>query len=222
MDIPSWRIASLTVMTLTALSSNPPAIAMAPSVSKAVATVSPESTQSYEVRPGDTIWEIAQRFHIDMDQLMELNPSIRAKYSLQGMKLKIQVNPAFNSISQPVVAVEKQPGYTRSGQPLHYSRLLTCRITAYTAGPESTGKQPGDPGYGITFSGAKAQEGRTIAVDPQLIPLGSKVYIEGVGFRIAEDTGGAVKGEHIDLFLNDCSTALEFGVQNHVKVYILN
>jgi len=62
--------------------------------------------------------------------------------------------------------------------------------TAYTAGPESTGKYPGHPAYGITKSGQPVVEGRTIAVDPTVIPLGTWVYIEHIGLRRAEDTGG--------------------------------
>lgn len=223
MDIPSWRIAFLTVMAFSALSSNPPAVAMAPGKAAAAATASPASAISYEIRTGDTAWSIAQQFRIDWDQLLELNPSIRATYPLQkGMKVMIPVHTSFTPISQPVMNVEKPIGYTRSGELLQFTRILNCTITAYTAGPESTGKRPGDPGYGITASGTRVQEGRTIAVDPELIPIGSKVYIAGIGYRIAEDTGAAIRGEHIDLFLNDYSAALAFGVQNNVQVYILN
>jgi len=66
---------------------------------------------------------------------------------------------------------------------------------------------------GITSSGTHVKEGRTIAVDPDVIPIGSKVYIEGVGYRIAEDIGGAIKGNKIDLFFNSHQEALDFGRQ---------
>ena len=63
-------------------------------------------------------------------------------------------------------------------------------------------------GSGITKSGAPTQVGTTIAVDPSVIPLGTTVYIEGVGFRTAQDTGGAVKGKHIDILVQYHDEAL--------------
>lgn len=92
--------------------------------------------------------------------------------------------------------------------------------TAYTAGVESTGKRPGDPAYGITRTGTVATEGRTVAVDPNVIPLGSILYIKGIGLRIAEDTGGAIKGARIDIYMDNLADALEFGLQT-VRVYVL-
>ena len=56
-------------------------------------------------------------------------------------------------------------------------------------------------GTGYTASGTSTEVGTTIAVDPTRIPLGSMVYIEGIGLRIAQDTGGAVKGNKIDVLL---------------------
>jgi 3D (Asp-Asp-Asp) domain-containing protein len=92
--------------------------------------------------------------------------------------------------------------------------------TAYTSGPESTGKLPGHPQYGITFSGTRAREGRTIAVDPRRIPLGSRVYIHELKeIRYAEDIGGAIRGNRIDLYMDDLSRALQWGVQElHITV----
>jgi 3D (Asp-Asp-Asp) domain-containing protein len=95
-------------------------------------------------------------------------------------------------------------------------------LTAYTAGPESTGKRPGDAGYGITSSGAKAVEGVTIAVDPTVIPLGSRIYIEGIGYRVAQDIGSAIKGNKIDLYMNDVTEARKFGVKKNIKVEIVD
>lgn len=60
---------------------------------------------------------------------------------------------------------------------------------------------PGMNGKGITATGTRATAGRTIAVDPKVIPYGTKVYIEGWGYRIAEDCGG-FRGNHIDIFVD--------------------
>lgn len=74
-------------------------------------------------------------------------------------------------------------------------------ITYYTAGPESTGKTPDHPAYGITRSGTTVKEGQTIAADWDVLPAGTKVYIDGVGERIVEDTGGAIVDKCIDVYV---------------------
>lgn len=93
--------------------------------------------------------------------------------------------------------------------------------TAYTSGPESTGKRPGHPQFGLTFTGTIAREGQTIAVDPAEIPLGSLVYIHELGeTRIAEDTGGAIVGNRIDLYMDRVSDALQWGVRRvRIDIY---
>lgn len=101
------------------------------------------------------------------------------------------------------------------------SSVLYCTLTAYTAGPESTGKAPGDAGYGITSTGQRAVQGLTVAVDPHVIPYGTELFIPGVGLRVAEDTGGAIVGHHIDVFYNDVQVAREFGVKRNIPVFVV-
>lgn len=104
-------------------------------------------------------------------------------------------------------------------------QVLIMEATAYDLSYESTGKRPGDKWYGITASGTKARPG-VVAVDPKVIPLGTKLYIESMddtpdyGYAVAEDTGGAIKGNRIDLFMEDAEDVKQFGRRN-VKVYIL-
>ena len=69
-------------------------------------------------------------------------------------------------------------------------------------------------GTGVTASGKPTEVGVTVAVDRDVIPLGSKIYIEGVGFMEAQDTGGAVVGNRIDILVEDHFTAEKLGVQN--------
>ena len=87
----------------------------------------------------------------------------------------------------------------------------TFEITYYTAGPESTGKTPDHPAYGITRSGTVVEEGRTIATDWDVLPPGTKVYIDGIGERIVEDTGGAIVDKCIDVYVEDLEVALQGG-----------
>lgn len=108
---------------------------------------------------------------------------------------------------------------SRSGRNFSYRKATNMTATAYDLSFQSTGKRPGDKAYGITASGTKAKVG-TVAVDPNVIPLGTRLYVDGYGFCVAEDTGGAIKGNRIDLFFNTTSEAKNFG-RRQVKVYIL-
>ena len=98
--------------------------------------------------------------------------------------------------------------------------------TGYDIGYESCGKLPGDPLYGITATGIRATYG-VVAVDPRVIPLGSKLFIQTAdgsftyGYALAADTGGAIKGNRIDLCFDSRQDALNFG-RRDVVVYVLN
>jgi uncharacterized protein YabE (DUF348 family) len=74
----------------------------------------------------------------------------------------------------------------------------TLRVYAVAYNAASAGRSPDDPNYGITATGVRVTWG-VIAVDPTVIPLGTKMYIPGYGYGVAADTGGAVKGYIIDL-----------------------
>lgn len=91
--------------------------------------------------------------------------------------------------------------------------------TAYTAGPESTGKRPGMKDYGITRTGTQVKLG-VCAVDPKYIPLGTSLFVGGYGYCRAEDTGGKVKGYHVDVYMDKLKDALKFGREKR-KVWIL-
>lgn len=73
----------------------------------------------------------------------------------------------------------------------------------------------------LTASGTTIAGGRTIAVDTRYIPLGSKVYIDGWGVFIAEDTGGAIKGNKIDVAVPDHKMAYDIGIE-YADAYLLN
>lgn len=101
----------------------------------------------------------------------------------------------------------------------HYVRRLRMEATAYTSGFGCTGKHPCDPWYGITASGRRVEHG-IVAVDRNLIPLGTRLYVEGHGFALAADVGSAIRGHSIDLFMYDLQDALRFG-RRHLYVWIL-
>lgn len=83
-------------------------------------------------------------------------------------------------------------------------------ITAYCPCEKCCGKT-----NGITASGTKAKQGRTVAVDPRYIPYGTKIIIDGQTY-IAEDCGCAVKGDKIDIYFDSHSEAVSFGKQKKI------
>lgn len=121
--------------------------------------------------------------------------------------------------SQPVQAIIKVGtlGVIKSnrGDRVLYKTKVTAKATAYTDSLS----------FGITASGSRVKRNAngysSVAVDPRVIPLGTKLYIPGYGYGIAEDTGGAIKGNRVDLFFNSEGDCYNWGVRG-VDVYILN
>ncbi|MCC3380832.1 G5 domain-containing protein [Paenibacillus farraposensis] len=102
----------------------------------------------------------------------------------------------------------------KAGVNFKYSKVLqNFSMTAYSSQEAGIGTR--------TASGTRVTEGRTIAVDPSIIPIGWWVYIEGVGFRRAEDTGGAIKGHKIDVYYESLSRANQFGRKYGKTVYVI-
>jgi 3D (Asp-Asp-Asp) domain-containing protein len=106
-------------------------------------------------------------------------------------------------------------GYSSSRSGYFRTRVLDMRASAYTPGAHCNGKWAGrtatgvPPGYGV------------VAVDPRVIRLGSRLYIEGYGYAIAADTGGAIKGNRIDLGMQTLRQAFAFG-RRPVRVHVLS
>ncbi|MEG6586522.1 3D domain-containing protein [Dendrosporobacter sp. 1207_IL3150] len=92
-----------------------------------------------------------------------------------------------------------------------YSRSLTMSASAYTAYDD------GNSHY--TYRGNLVRKG-LVAVDPSVIPLGTRLYIPGYGYAIADDIGGAIKGNRIDLAFESRSEALKFGRQT-ITVHVV-
>lgn len=115
------------------------------------------------------------------------------------------VNTVFNIGTQ---------GYAGSRGSYVRGKVLTLEATAYDP---SAGR--GRYATGRTATGMRAQYG-VVAVDPRVIPLGSHVYVEGYGFAIAADTGGAIKGNRIDLCMPTDRECRIFG-RRPVKVHVL-
>lgn len=139
----------------------------------------------YTVQSGDVLSKISKYHNVSIETLLDANPSIS--------------NPDMIFPGQIVTIPD------RNGE--------TFTVTAYTAGYESTGKQPGDPAYGITASGTQAREGQTIACPPSL-SIGKKVYIPFFDNTFTcEDRGSAITKGNLDVYVEDLDEALQFGVK---------
>ncbi len=102
-----------------------------------------------------------------------------------------------------------------SGLPGAVRQTFQARLTAYTNQPPGNGAH----GY-LTRSGTPVRWG-VVAVDPLVIPLGSRIMIEGFDdVFVAEDTGGGIRGNQIDVYFPDYATAVQFGVQYRMIVVL--
>jgi 3D (Asp-Asp-Asp) domain-containing protein len=183
---------------------------------------------AYKVYPGDQLWYLAKRYRTTVADIKILN-GLKSDKIVAGQTLVIPVGkkgsqavkPNAPTVAKPVAGTPQQvksaPSAATSSQPIH--------AVASAYGPGNIMWQWG----GHTYTGTKVREG-VIAVDPSVIPLGSKVWVTGYdspllpagGFlATAEDIGGKIKGNRIDIYIEGSQAELrQFGLQD-VKVYIL-
>ena len=136
---------------------------------------------------------------------------------LQGTKEKPAPTAAPTAKTAAVTSTATESGGTINGY--RYTKKITMNGTAYTGSPSQNG------GSALTAMGTPAVYG-VVAVDPSVIPLGSKVFVVSAdgkyvyGVARAEDTGGAIKGNKIDLCFNSNSEAIQFCRRDCI-VYVL-
>jgi 3D (Asp-Asp-Asp) domain-containing protein len=182
----------------------------------------------YTIHRGDTLWALAGKFGVSVSDLISWNDVTNPRFLQIGEKIVYHPNRFDTSQIRSAVYHKSLTQVNLASRDNSVSihlpadvKMLYCTLTAYTAGYESTGKFPSSPNYDITSTGKHALQGLTVAVDPRVIPYGTKLYIPNIGFRIAEDTGGAIVGNHIDVFYNNVQVARKFGVKHDIPVYIL-
>lgn len=204
----------------------------------ATAKTSTTPTGTYEIVPGDTLSKIAQNYKVTVDQLKSWN-SLSSDLIIAGETLNIGGTQSEVTASEseapkqetksetPVVQEEttqKQEAKTStSSKQTQSSNKSSSKSVAKTVTVTATAYSKAEPGMGhVTASGIDLNDNpRVIAVDPSVIPLGSRVYVEGYGEAIAADTGGAIKGNKIDVHLDSVQACYNWGVKT-VKVQILN
>jgi 3D (Asp-Asp-Asp) domain-containing protein len=95
--------------------------------------------------------------------------------------------------------------------------------TGYTAGYESTGKNPDHPEYGITYSGVQVKRDlySTVAADLKVFPIGTILFIPGYGFGVVADKGGAIKGNRVDLYYETVDDVYKEWGKKEIEVYVI-
>ncbi|EAD3288017.1 LysM peptidoglycan-binding domain-containing protein [Listeria monocytogenes] len=195
------------------------------------------NNSEYTVVAGDTLGHIAIDNSVTVNQLKSWN-NLSSDLIIVGQKLSIgnkveasennatANNSANNKVTEQPKEEKAAPATQKSTSSNeassnssssaqgNVSKELTVTATAYSKS---------EPGMShMTATGIDLNDNsRVIAVDPSVIPLGSKVYVEGYGQAIAADTGGAIKGNKIDVHLNSVQEVNNWGVKQ-VKVQILD
>ena len=194
---------------------------------KAEMKSSNKAMSTYVVRPGDTLMKIAKANGVSVNQLVKWNKLSSENLIFAGDTLAL--NEASIGLAKVTYVMDEkvtkqqqhdttqtQPASTASPVSGNVARTLTMESTAYTA--YCTGCS------GVTANGTNLRTNpniKVIAVDPSVIPLGTRVWVEGYGEAIAADTGGAIKGNKIDVYLPTDNQAYAWG-RKSVTVKILN
>ena len=129
--------------------------------------------------------------------------------SLNGEEVKREVleSRVVEEPQNTIIAYGRSTLASREDNDFRYQEVKTVEATAYHM-PNSRTATGTIPRVGV------------IAVDPEVIPLGSVVYVEGYGFAVAEDTGGAIKGDRIDIYLDSEEECIQWG-RRDVTIYII-
>jgi 3D (Asp-Asp-Asp) domain-containing protein len=173
-----------------------------------------EEQKTYTVQEGDTLYRIALDNHISLDALLSWN-DLSTDLIHPGDVLAVTGDEAaVKEVSHEPVTIAS---VSESAPPAVKGTMeMTVTATAYTAYCPGCS---GTTAIGIDLRTNPDQ--KVIAVDPNVIPLGSRVWVEGYGEAIAGDTGGAIKGNKIDVFIPSYDDAIQWGVKK-VKIKVLN
>ncbi|MCM3721764.1 3D domain-containing protein [Solibacillus isronensis] len=156
---------------------------------------------SHTIKKGENLTMLAKKYDTSVKELMALN-------DLKTTKVQVKQVLKLPSHIKNKTAVKKSATTTKKSatHPSNVKKTIKMSATAYTANCKGCS--------GITKTGLNLRKNpslKVIAVDPKIIPLGSKVWVEGYGIAVAGDIGSAIKGKKIDLFMSKKSTAKNWG-----------
>ncbi|WP_035511125.1 LysM peptidoglycan-binding and 3D domain-containing protein [Halobacillus karajensis] len=178
----------------------------------------PETSNTvHTVQAGDTLYSIGQANNVSVEELKAWN-NLNSSFIYPGDKLSLEGSAVADKKSTENTSNDNEAEAAQtSSQPSEDGvvKTLNMEATAYTASCEGCS---GTTSTGIDLKANPDQ--KVIAVDPNVIPLGSEVYVEGYGKAIAGDVGGSINGNRIDVFMPEKSDAIDFGRKTvEVKVY---
>ena len=182
---------------------------------------SPIHAEQIVIQKGDTLWDLSREYNTTVESIMEENnlvdDLIFPNNVLEISPLKNLTIIEKNSVKAANLVKSEEPAQKEEkAEEKPAGKEITVDATAYTANCEGCS--------GITKTGVDLNANpnqKVIAVDPAVIPLGSKVHVEGYGYATAEDIGGGIDGHEIDVFINNQSDALDWG-RKQVKVTIID
>ena len=182
---------------------------------------------TYKVKKGDSLWKISKEKNVSINNLRAWN-QLNSVVIHPGQVLKLagdgqaattkttQAKPVSQKQTTQATAKKEAKVQKTATTKASTGKTITVSATAYTANCN------GCSGTTATGVNLKANpDAKVIAVDPNVIPLGSKVYVEGYGYATASDTGGAIKGNKIDVFIPSHNEAMQWG-RKTVEVQVLN
>ena len=194
-----------------------------------------QEAKTYTIQKGDTLFKIASNAGISVHDLKSYN-NLNSDLIYTGQKLVLTGDSNNNNVASVSTKQTQTPANTQTEekQSTPKQQLTKTNTSTNQAAPQSAGKTltvtataytpycAGCSGVTATGINVKANPNmKVIAVDPRIIPLGSKVWVEGYGTAIAGDTGGAIKGHKIDLLMPNNSQAKSWGVRT-VTIKVLN
>ncbi|EGS9998901.1 hypothetical protein I9Y31_001109 [Clostridium perfringens] len=185
-------------------------------ISHSVSVINSSSSINELESAVSTLNQLIPQLNIDSVKEAANNSVQAAKNKIESLKAeeaKKAEEAAKNNAANSLNTTSSNNSSSQPSSDGKYKKTLSMEATAYSGGTlTAMGLKPvRDPG-GIS----------TIAVDPSVIPLGSKVYIPGYGYAIASDTGGVIKGNIIDLYMNSHDECISWGrrqVTLHIVAY---
>lgn len=184
-------------------------------------------------KDGNTFYTLSKQYNVGMNELMKANPNVAALNIYEGLEITIPSKMQAESVT----TTDKSPVITPSlnvnsesktveawGKSFNYDKTIQVKASAYSSASSENG------GWGaVDYFGNPLKIG-TIAVDPSVIPLGTKVLVTGHShdglpkdafLATATDVGGAIKGNRIDIFIPGSQSFISsFGYQ-YVQLYIV-
>ncbi|WP_019413778.1 LysM peptidoglycan-binding and 3D domain-containing protein [Paenisporosarcina sp. TG20] len=174
-----------------------------------------DAVSTYTVVKGDSLYKIALANSMSVSELMKLN-NLSSDLIHPGDQFVLNGQASAGNTATTSTNSSTAATRTTAVSAPSKAKEMTVTATAYTA--FCTGCS------GITYTGIDLRSNpnqKVIAVDPSVIPLGSRVWVEGYGEAIAGDTGGAIKGNKIDVFIPSRQEALNWG-RKTVNIKILD